>query len=204
MMQLREHFREYLREAGLLYDDHSDLNRDDKEVGDDDTTATAADDDLLSSRHVKVRTTYDESAIVDNGSGIASSIARRDEVNWNIVLGVICAGLFPQVVRLGRFKEKARGKGSSSSSSSSRHHHRSNAGGGGGVQESIKLLQHDLQDVALHPSSLLAGYVRDILEHQQQQQQQQQPMKKKEEEAKPAADAFLVYYKKVIINLCSS
>jgi len=185
MMQLREHFREYLREAGLL--DNSDKGSDGidggrdrggKEVGDD---ATDAADDLISSRHVKVGTTiYEDSATV-----ITSSATRGDDVNWNIVLGVICAGLYPQVVRLGRFKEKAR-KGSSSSSS----RHRSNAVG---VQESIKLVQHDLQDVALHPSSLLAGYVRDILEEQQ---------KKKEGEDNVASDAFLVYYKRVNSDLC--
>ena len=188
MMQLREHFREYLREAGLL--DNSDKGSDGidggrdrggKEVGDD-----AADDDLISSRHVKVGATiYEDSATV-----ITASATRGDVVNWNIVLGVICAGLYPQVVRLGRFKEKARKGSSSSSSSSSRH--RSSAAG---VQESIKLVQHDLQDVALHPSSLLAGYVRDILEEQQ---------KKKEGEDNVASDAFLVYYKKVNSDLCPS
>jgi hypothetical protein len=149
-----------------------------KEVSDD---ATNAADDLISSRHVKVgKTTYEDSATV-----IASSATRSDDVNWNIVLGVICAGLYPQVVRLGRFKEKAP-KGSSSS------RHRSKAAG---VQESIKLVQHDLQDVALHPSSVLAGYVRDILEEQQ---------KKKEGEENVASDAFLVYYKKVNRDLCLS
>jgi hypothetical protein len=188
MMLLREHFREYLREAGLL--DNSDKgsdskdggrDRNGKEVSDDVTNAA---DDLISSRHVKVgTTTYEDSATV-----IAASTTRSDDVNWNIVLGVICAGLYPQVVRLGRFKEKAP-KGSSSSSSS---RHRSKAAG---VQESIKLVQHDLQDVALHPSSLLAGYVRDILEEQQ---------KKKEGEENVASDAFLVYYKKVNRDLCLS
>lgn len=178
MMQLREHFREYLREAGLL--DNSDKGSDSIDGGRDHGGLITA-DDLSSSMHVKVgKTTYEDSA-----TGIAVSATRGDDVNWNIVLGVICAGLYPQVVRLGRFKERAR-KGSSSSSSSSRH--RSNTAG---VQESIKLVQHDLQDVALHPSSLLAGYVRDILEEQQVKDN-------------AASDAFLVYFKKVNSDVCSS
>ena len=136
--------------------------------------------EIPNTRHEKA-TTSDIHG-VDNGHPDQASLVNND-TNWGIVLGVVCAGLYPQVVRLGRFKEKAKKTAAQSSSSRSSQHHRPPVQL---VQETIKLVQHDQQEVTLHPSSLLSRYVTDILN------------KQKEENA---LDAFLVYYKKVVLYL---
>jgi len=71
------------------------------------------------------------------------------EVNFALVKCVLCAGLYPNIVRLGRFKETTNNaKTTSNSNNNGRHSYAA-------AKIVQKIVQSDLSEVALHPSSLL-------------------------------------------------
>lgn len=76
----------------------------------------------------------------------------RTDTNFALVKCVLCAGLYPNIVRLGRFKETTNNTKSTSHSGSSGRHSYAQA------KVVQKIVQSDLSDVALHPSSLLHRY----------------------------------------------
>jgi hypothetical protein len=148
---LREHFRAYLWQTGFVGrgghstgggkngrgeggDDQDDERREldfsedeaeDSDAGDDKTTAAqkgSAGDLTTDTAGAGVRLT---ARVVDN-----------------LVRCVLCAGLYPQIVRLGRFRARDSKQPRSGGRSAE-------------VVETIKLLQADKTEISLHPSSLL-------------------------------------------------
>lgn len=122
MRALREHFRAYLSHTGFINLHNSALSE-----------AEGAELDAELLPEVLQRT--------DNADTHMDS--RTIEA---LVKCVLCAGLYPNIVRLGRFKETK-----SPSKSSNRR-------AVGGTVETIKLVQSDLSEVSLHPSCLINRY----------------------------------------------
>ena len=67
------------------------------------------------------------------------------EINFALVKCALCAGLYPNIVRLGRFKETTN---NAKTTSNSRHSFAA-------AKIVQKIVQSDLSEVSLHPSSLL-------------------------------------------------
>jgi HrpA-like RNA helicase len=134
MKALREHFRAYLQQAGFLSS---------SSAGAKVTSALTATTTAAASAAADGTTLSSSGGTASYNSGdhvmkVDTQFTNNKATEAALVRCVLCAGLFPQIVRLGVFKEQAVAKKSLY------------------VKESIKLVQSDLSEVSLHPSSLLA------------------------------------------------
>ncbi|KAJ1406708.1 hypothetical protein B484DRAFT_208799, partial [Ochromonadaceae sp. CCMP2298] len=103
-----------------------------------------------------------------------------------LVKCALCAGLFPQVVRLARFRDSGKKRSGGRVGT---------VGGVGG--DVLKLVQADCTEVALHQGSLLSGHLGEILDAAREGAGSEG----EEEGERPAVrtqDAFLVYYKRMV------
>ena len=66
--------------------------------------------------------------------------------NYALIKCALCAGLYPNIARLGRFKETTN---SAKLPPTSKHSHKK-------ANVVVKIVQSDLSEVSLHPSCLLA------------------------------------------------
>lgn len=151
---LREHFRAYLRQTGFVgRGGHSAMSgkSDREEVGNDQdderreldfSEDEAEDSDAGDGKRTAAQ--KGSAVYLTDAAGAGARLTAR--VVDNLVRCVLCAGLYPQIVRLGRFRARDSKQPRSGGRSAE-------------VVETIKLLQADKTEISLHPSSLLCRYV---------------------------------------------
>lgn len=140
---LREHFRSHLRQTGLLPPAYhfkatsgsaadGGEGQDDNE-GDDETGSVSEDEGDMQ---------------VQQGSAADGVHSLSPKVVDDLVRCVLCAGLFPQVARLGRFKEHSTGGGG--------HAGQRRSSKAVEAVEVTKLFLSDRTEVSLHPTCLIS------------------------------------------------
>lgn len=136
MKALREHFRQYLKQTGFLYRGpmHS-------------SAATQQLIERVTAAEVECSAEEDEENIPEEPFSPAEPEFREylepSDLD-TLVRCVLCAGLYPQIVRLGKFRDRATTPSSGKQRSAA-------------VVEVIKAVQADKSEVTLHPSCLLSG-----------------------------------------------
>lgn len=132
MRALREHFRAYLSQTGFI-----DMRRKGGNSGEDDA-------DL----ETEVDLAADIPVDMKSATTAVSSIDMDTRTVEALVRCVLCAGLYPNIVRLGRFKETTKSPAKTASRRTM-----------GETVETLKIVQSDLTEVSLHPSCLLQRYL---------------------------------------------
>jgi hypothetical protein len=157
MQALREHFRTYLRQTGFLGPSNSTsgggpvaeegLAVDASEYGETEGTETVDDDP------VPVGARVSQAAEPLQGGVSRSETPQEGRLTGraldNLVRCALCAGLYPQIARLGKFWEVA--------PAHKAPHQRGKGAGGAKMVETIKVLLPDRSEVSLHPSCLVSG-----------------------------------------------
>ena len=137
MKALREHFRQYLKQTGFLYRGpmHS-------------SAATQQLIEKSTAAEVVCSAEEDDEENIPEEPFLPAEPEFREYLDPSdldtLVRCVLCAGLYPQIVRLGKFRDRATTPSSGKQRSAA-------------VVEVIKAVQADKSEVTLHPSCLLSG-----------------------------------------------
>lgn len=187
--KLRQNFRQYLREAGFVPQEKDSSNNND----DNDDNESDDGNDILDLKYEKDEKNEKNRSVItsslssidlstpsasssSSSSSSSTQVNSSDEAKYGMLRCALCAGLFPQVVRVSRFQDK----------------NKKTSDGRKGKETlkrdqppPLRIMQGDGVEVFIHPNSLTHKFVKYLLEGGQGRK------------IGRSKDAYIVYHKKI-------